>query len=151
MNYNIYCLKENGKIFYVGSTSRELEMRFRGHLYRKDLNRDEHSIHLLETCSSREDAKTREEYYIKKYDTVNNGANITYGYGTQGLGPNKTSFKKGNKLGELGTKRVLCVETGMEYPSITKCAEDMDLSISKISAVCRGKRKTHGGYRFRFI
>ena len=151
MSYNIYCLKENDKIVYIGNTSRDLKVRFSEHIRRKELNEDIFTIESIEVVNDKETAKERENYYIKKYNLVEEGMNVTYGYGTKGLGSNDTSFKKGNNFGKLGTKKVRCVETGIVYNSVTSCAKSMSLSISKISAVCRGKRKTTGGYRFEFV
>ena len=151
MQYNIYCLKENGVIRYIGCTTRELNIRFSEHVRRKFLNESEYNIELIEKVEDFESAKEKGEYYIEKYDTVDNGLNKTYGLGTKGLSANPTSFQKDNRYGECGTKPVRCLETGVEYESLTQCANSLNLSISKISAVCRGKRKTTGGYHFEFV
>ena len=47
-------------------------------------------------------------------------------------------------------KKVLCVETGKVYSSLTVAALENSLHKSKISQVCHGKRKTTGGLRWRF-
>jgi hypothetical protein len=46
---------------------------------------------------------------------------------------------------------VICVETGKTYVCGKFAAEDMGLDQGHISAVCRGERKTHGGYTFKFL
>lgn len=48
-------------------------------------------------------------------------------------------------------KRVLCVETGKIYSCIKVAAEDTGCFATGITAVCRGKRKTHGGYRWQYV
>lgn len=57
------------------------------------------------------------------------------------------------KRNRTGTyrKRVMCVETGKIYESVTKAAEDTDWSISYISSVCNGDRDTTGGYHWVYI
>jgi hypothetical protein len=48
-------------------------------------------------------------------------------------------------------KAVLCVELNLTFNSIAEAASILKLSGSKISLVCNGFRKTHGGYHFKFI
>lgn len=48
-------------------------------------------------------------------------------------------------------RKVQCVETGIIYDTATEAAKQLDLVQSSISAVCRGKRKSTGGYTFIFI
>lgn len=47
-------------------------------------------------------------------------------------------------------KRVQCVETGVIYNSIKEAAEKNNLFDTSISAVCKGKQKTCGGYHWRY-
>ena len=47
-------------------------------------------------------------------------------------------------------KRVICVETGVIYNSITSAAQDTDIDHGGISKVCHNKRKSAGGFRWRF-
>ena len=37
-----------------------------------------------------------------------------------------------------------------EYDSLQECALENGLEANLISAVCRGKRKSHGGFTFRY-
>ena len=48
-------------------------------------------------------------------------------------------------------RRVECVETGKTYDKIKDAAEDSGASASKINAVCRGSRKTAGGYHWKYV
>ena len=50
-----------------------------------------------------------------------------------------------------GAKKVICVETGQIFRTITEAAEKMNLNYARISDVCRGKRKTTGGYHFEYV
>ena len=47
-------------------------------------------------------------------------------------------------------KPVICVETGVVYSSIHEASRMLNANISKISAVCNGKRKTTNKLTFRF-
>jgi hypothetical protein len=48
-------------------------------------------------------------------------------------------------------KRIKCVDTGVEYESMTKAAIELGTRVSYISAVCRGKRKTLLGMKYKYI
>ena len=47
-------------------------------------------------------------------------------------------------------KRVVCIETGKTYKSIKDAADDMKLTHQNLSACLKGKRKTFGGYHWKF-
>lgn len=47
-------------------------------------------------------------------------------------------------------KRVLCVETGVVYPSTKDAAKHLGVARETIGQVCRGKRETTHGYHWRF-
>lgn len=47
-------------------------------------------------------------------------------------------------------KRVVCIETGKIYNSITIASKDTNINDGSISKVCHNKRKTAGGYHWRF-
>lgn len=151
--YNVYCIKEKStnKIVYIGMTSQKIEVRFYKHCKFKNISNNTHEIKTIKVFSDKQEACSEETRLIYFYNTVLEGLNITYGKGCTGLKNPKGSFTKGNKLGEKGTKKILCVETNLVYNSITECAGKMKLSISKISAVANGKRKSTGGFSFKFL
>lgn len=47
-------------------------------------------------------------------------------------------------------RRVVCVETGKAYPNMIKASEDTGASRNGINAVCRGREKSAGGYRWMY-
>lgn len=47
-------------------------------------------------------------------------------------------------------KSIVCVETGIVYPSIHECARQMNLCASTICAVLNGRCKSTGGYHFKY-
>lgn len=144
--YRIYCLKDkNNKIKYVGFTSRSLRVRFNEHC-QKFPERKEYHIELIEETKEKNIAKQKERYYTKLFNTIKDGDNINLGMGQSN--PNKGNFQKENNFGKKGTKKVKCIETNEIFNSLTECANYFNLSISKISAVCQGKRKTTGKKHF---
>lgn len=50
----------------------------------------------------------------------------------------------------LKRKKVICVETGVVYDSVTSAAEAVGSSSTTISAVCKGDLKTSKGYRWEY-
>lgn len=79
--------KVNGKS-YIGQTRYTVEFRWRQHQYKKDNSYFHNAIHkygvenfiveTIEECNV-EDLNSREIFYIAKYDTFNNGYNLTIG------------------------------------------------------------------------
>lgn len=55
------------------------------------------------------------------------------------------SLEHKNKLGEAHSKKVICIETGEVYDSISKAAKILNISQSSISLCCLGRNKTAGG------
>ena len=57
------------------------------------------------------------------------------------------------KRNRIGTyrKKVMCVETGKIYESVTKASTDTGWSISYISSVCNGDRDATGGYHWVYV
>lgn len=63
----------------------------------------------------------------------------------------KNSQKHNETLLQINRKKVICVETGIVFQSARHAAKEMNLSYSKISLVCNGKRSHTGGYHFKFV
>jgi len=97
----IYCARNihNNKM-YIGKTTKELEVRKRGHYesaacgsetyFHRALRRDEFEWTILEHV--KDDINDREQFWIEKLDTFNTGYNMTTG-GDGGL-----TYKKGDEL-----------------------------------------------------
>lgn len=47
-------------------------------------------------------------------------------------------------------KSIVCIETGVVYPSIHECARQMNLCATTICAVLNGRHKSTGGYHFKY-
>lgn len=60
-----------------------------------------------------------------------------------------------SQLGRISPKRdkykILCIETNKEYDDAVHASKELNLRSSNILEVCRGNRKTHGGYHWKFI
>lgn len=52
---------------------------------------------------------------------------------------------------EATSKKVLCVETGEVYKSISEAGRQLDVSFKAISKALRGKSKTSGGYHWEYV
>lgn len=50
-----------------------------------------------------------------------------------------------------GGKRVKCVETGVIYDNIFQASVETGANYSNIVQVCRGKRKTTGGFHWEYV
>ena len=82
--------ESNGKV-YIGQTVRGLHERRRKHNYSKEHSHFHRAIRkygknnfkwkMLEECDSQEQLNNRERYYIKKYNSLKNGYNMTAGGG----------------------------------------------------------------------
>ena len=48
-------------------------------------------------------------------------------------------------------KKVMCVETGQIFISVSECSKEMQCDRRGIQKVCVGKQKHCGGYTFKFV
>ena len=87
----------------------------------------------------------------KDEDKVNNEASnlewCTHEYNSN-HGTRANRISKANTNNKKVSKPVLCIETGVIYPSVHEASRQMNLDFSEIARVCRGyrNRKTAGGY-----
>lgn len=114
-----------------------------------------------------------EKYFIEKYDTTNHDKGYNLDIGGNGAGRMSEETKKklskskmgnqamkGIKLSEEWKKhlseaqphkrRILCIETNVIYDSFADAARKTGLNRTKIVSVCTGKRRTTGGYHFKY-
>lgn len=66
-------------------------------------------------------------------------------------GAHKEKISKSNTNHPKISKQVLCVETGVVYPSIHQIERELGYNISNISKCCTGKRKTAYGYTWKYV
>lgn len=105
----------------------------------------EHNI--IEENLTEKEAKEKEKYYIKTYNTIApNGYNLTKGGdGSLGLFPSKETKKRQSISAKNRTdlnKEVICLETLEEFNSTRQCSEYIGVHSSNIINNCNGKHKT---------
>ena len=68
-------------------------------------------------------------------------------------GTRASRISKANTNNKKVSKQVLCIETGVIYPSVHEAGRQMNLDFGEIARVCRGyrNRKTAGGYHWEFV
>ena len=131
MKYIVYCHTLNGKK-YVGYTKKSMIERLEEHIEEALDGSDRHfyrairkygvenivSEQLCET-TTKQAAKNKERYYVKKFDTFKNGYNMTHG----GDGGNTTEKYSEKEMKDLSNRRSM-LQSGMKNsrakPDITK-------------------------------
>lgn len=86
-------------------------------------------------------------------DHINNNPQDNRLQNLQVLTKSENQKKKLNDNPNFKTnnKRILCLNDNVEYCSIKDASRKLQIEASNISAVCKGKRKHAGGYKFRYI
>lgn len=150
----IYMLKNkiNSKV-YIGQTIRTLDYRYGSNGIRSVLvsSHNEHLrksiakygidnfeiIILHDSINEKQKLNELEQYYIKEYDSTN---------------PHKGYNKilSHESMGDLTRKRIICLNDGCIYDSLTDAADFYGVNISKVSAVCNGKRNHTKKLQFAF-
>lgn len=175
-NYTVYMHRNkiNDKA-YIGLTRQSAQDRWRngkGYKHCLKFNRAiekygwdnfEHII-ICEGLSEEEASKLEIEL-IEECDTINNGYNISLGGSTtnhsQETLQKMSRTMKGRKLTEETKekiklskeqyrKKVICVETNIEYPGLLEAARQTGIDASSISRVCKGKQGEAGGFHWYF-
>ena len=81
-------------------------------------------------------------------DCIRNG-NFNYLNTTKNL---ITGTAKGNAMiAKKFSKPVMCIETGIIYPSAYEIERQTGINNGKINLCCNGKRHTAGGYHWKFV
>ena len=129
-------------------------------------NKFEHII--LESGLTQEEARQREIMYIKTYNTISCGYNISAGgdkppvfYGAQNHNyqkqfSNETRQKMSENHADFSggkhprAKHVLCVELDKTFPTITEAALYVNISRSCIREVCEGRQEMSAGYHWKY-
>jgi group I intron endonuclease len=136
---------------YIGQ-SRDIEARWAKHLsayksspdwelYRafKKYGISAFKFEVIEECSI-EELNEREIYWITQYDSFNNGYNMTLG-GEACNGTNDKTVYQYDLSGQLIK----------EYKSAHDAARENNIQFTNICKVCRGERKTAGGFGWSYV
>ena len=164
----------NGKI-YIGQTIRTIDERISEHQRKKNsligkaIKRygiESFTIESIETVTTIEMLNNREIYWIKHFKCMIpngynqcEGGNNTIGYVHREESKQKMSEqRKGRtlseewkrKIGESCQKKVVNLDTGEIFDSVKSASQKYNLKDTHISRVCKGKRKTTGGFRWQY-
>ena len=141
INNKVYIGKTDRNIFFrYGKTMRSLfTSQHNEHLKKSMLKYglDNFKIEILEENVPLDNIIAREVYYIDKYNSLD-----------PNLGYNK--IREHSDMGGKTKKRVICINTGKVYDSMTEICRELNVNITKVSAVCNGTRKHTKGLQFAF-
>ena len=142
--------------------------------------RNNFKIESLHKCSSKEEMDALEKAAVERENCyAPNGYNVRrWGQSIGGMPlesrkkmseSHKLRFKKNpelrKKMGEYSKmatpywrgkmahnrRKIMCIETGKEYPSLKDAAEELKLNISNLCSALRGQLKSTGGLHFKYI
>lgn len=65
--------------------------------------------------------------------------------------PKEEHKRSGRNNGKNNGKKVICIELNKTFPSATDAGRNLNINPSHISMVCKEKRKTCGGYHWKYI
>lgn len=82
--------------------------------------------------------------HVTNLEWCDNIYNINYGTHTERSVQSRRNNKK-------QSKQVLCVETGIIYPSAREVYRQLGFNNSHICSCCNGKRNTCGGYNWKYV
>ncbi len=143
----IYGIFYKGTLLYVGQTTGTVVDRFERHFTRTDKgsnnsidyhmdthSRDDYTVETFKTTEEGTDLNQLEKFYINKYDTFNNGYNLTRGGGAarpqdrHGIriafhGEKYNSMQKFCNKYKLDTKSITTAHRVMEQPEFEKYVE----------------------------
>jgi group I intron endonuclease len=150
--YKITNIK-NGKI-YIGMTSKSLERRVWSHFNDKGSGtaflskaikkhgRENFKYEQIDSANTLEELAIKEIFWISHLNSRHpSGYNFTAG----GSGGRNDASVEAHKI------PIKCLETGEIFGSITLAANKLSLSITKVSAVCAGRRDSTGGFSFEYL
>ena len=138
-NYYIYKITNlvNGKT-YIGETCTSIDNRFKRHFEKSSncvkLKRafakygiENFAVESIDHAQNQEEAFNKEAFWIKYYDSIENGYNIL---------PNR--YYSNNKP----PKKVFCVELEKVFDSVCACARTLGTTPSVIRNCCNGRKAT---------
>lgn len=158
--YGLFC-KETNKLLYIGQTKNTLHRRLIGH--RTFVRASMYATELM--LVPEEDALFWEGELVRAFNLVNDGLNCGYGghsyRGThqppemvrariEGRKGYTHSEETKQRIGASNSTPVICIDTGEVFKSTVAAARWCGGTDGKISAVCKGKRKSHKGYKWKY-
>ena len=81
----------------------------------------------------------------------NNNNELSRKHNSESNKDRKLSEEHKYKIGKANGRRVYCVELDMIFDSLAEAERVIKVKHGNISTVCNGKRKTAGGYHWRYV
>lgn len=103
---------------------------------------------ILEIGLTLEEANAKEEEYIIKFNTIENGYNIKSG-GKNNLYTEESKQKMSNSC--KTKQKIICLETKEIYESAKQIEKILGFANTNIIACCRGKLHTAYGYHWQYF
>ena len=181
LNGDIHCVythsKKDGSIFYVGMglPSRPFNCFSRSDKWKEVASETGFKVSIIEDYISEDEAYELEEFLISELrESGEKLVNISEGgkgwRGSKHSDQSKLKIskalsnhnrsiehckaiskaKKGVTV-QKKCKKVQCIDTGEIFESASKASKMLNVSLSGVSLAANGKRKTNGGYRFKYI
>ena len=150
MRYTIYKHTSPDNKIYIGRTTLPVNQRWQngnGYKFNKvfysDIIKfgwDSFNHEVLEYT----DDKSREMYWINFYDSTNPNK----GYNNFKSESRYSSYQPVDKV---KGRSIYCKELDKTYRTLAEASRDTNIDPSGIGKVCRGKRKTAGGFHWKYI
>jgi group I intron endonuclease len=163
----VYCATNlsNGKK-YIGQTTRTLSIRIKAHIRESEVYSDHfHNTiskegidifkwEIIEEGYDQTSLDDKERYWIGFYNTFKDhtkGYNMTPGGCGIGKRLPKEIIEKIIEGKKHLWKKVLCIETQEVYDTIATAKKITGIDDAHISCCCNGKRKSAGGFHWRYL
>lgn len=153
---------KNGKV-YVGQTSKTVNVRWSQHVHaaislgsntylHKAIRKNSPSvwgISILEKFYSREELNIREIFWIKEARKLTETYNLSLD-GSVTARP-WTEEEKKTRYNPSKPEPVICINTGIFYPSVREAAKSLNLAGSSVSGVVLGTKDSIKGLVFEYL
>lgn len=174
----------NGKS-YIGKAEGSVEARFERHCRKSSgcpkiknaiqkYGKDNFSVSIVEKCSNKQELSEKEIYWIKKFNTLEEGYNLAYGgeggkiskesiekirkskIGTKASKETKDKMSKMRKgHGNSKSKKVIVTnENGYEkeFLCLKYACEELNINYSTARGIAQGRHsKTRSGFNFKYL